>query len=206
MQNSVQTLDRTLESAVVIEPAVLNEAKLDRKILSTSKYQINGIYLSVNHYEAISNSNNCSKLQSFIDDRHILPELFKDKDISKMIKLRLEHSNALGLRSERSDFLKFQFYIAKASKEVAGALWIDPHSNGIVPFHILVDSCFRRYGIGKLLVENFERKQMQKNKNGVCCNFDYAAPDLPENFFKKLGYEIVQNHGFLAAKKIFSAC
>ena len=198
MPNSVQTLDEKLETAV------LGEGKLDSTILSTSKYQINGIYLSVNHYEAISNSNNYSKLQLFLDDGHILSGLFKDEDISKMIKLRLEHSNALALLPERSAFLKFPFYIAKASKEVTGTLLIDPHSNGVVPFHMLVDSCFRRYGIGKLLVENFERKQIQKNKKGVYCHFDYAAPDSPENFFKKLGYEMVQNHGFLTAQKIFS--
>jgi len=198
MPDSVQTLDRTFEAAA------LGEGKLDSIILSTSNYHSYGAYISIRHYEALCNSNNYSKLQPFLDDGHILSGLFKDKDISKMIKTRLEHSNVLDSRVERSAFLKFPFYIAKASKEVAGTLWIDPHSNGVVPFHVLVDSCFRRYGIGKLLVENFERKQIQKNKKGVCCHFACDAADSPENFFRKLGYTLVQNHGFLTAQKIFS--
>jgi len=198
MPNSVQTLDRTLEAAV------LGKGKLDSTILSTSNYERAGAYVAICHHEAICNSNAYAKLQPFLDDGRIQSGLFKDEDISKMIKIRLEHGNMLDSRSERSAFLKFSFYIAKANKEVAGGLWIDPHTNGIVPFHVLVDSCFRRYGIGTLLVENFERKQIQKNKKGVYCHFDYAAPDSPENFFKKLGYEMVQNHGFLTAQKIFS--
>ena len=103
MGYSKSSIDGTLETAA------LGEAKLDSTILSASNCQINGIYLTVNHYEAINNSNNYSKLHPFLDDGHIMPGLFKDADISNMIKIRLEHSNALDSRSERSAFLKFPF-------------------------------------------------------------------------------------------------
>jgi ribosomal protein S18 acetylase RimI-like enzyme len=111
---------------------------------------------------------------------------FSNEYLNKL-KLSLNEPHALHLIAEDSPENKFAGYIATSEKLHPGYLNI---------YDIFIENEYQKQGIASQLFQAIAKHAKDRNLKGIYVHAEYANKPV-QNWYKKLGFELVENKNWL---------